>query len=423
MLSLPNDISLACLEKVTDPRLKRRRRHQLVDILVLALSGFIPGCESWVDVELFGRSKQRWFEKFLELPHGIPSHDTFGRVFALLNPEELVGVLREFVQGMVGSLAQESIAIDGKTLTNSGNRKTGKAALHLVSAWATRHGVVLGQVATADHSNEITAIPRLLRLLDIQGAVVTIDAMGCQQAIARQIREQGADYVLAVKGNQGNVTASRRGPISLADGRGSSGDADHPGDGDRSRANGTTYREGDAGPARRPATLAGCPKHCPGGPHHPPGWQEGERGALLYQQLADRGPALGGGRPRPLGDREPTALVARCNFRRRSKPHPSRPCRRKRCPSSPAGTIDFEARHLVFQQSPLQTPQGRLGGQRLGALSEDFLGELNAIALLISGWAIRKALSQNDLRPRASPPHAVLQLGGLAQPAASPKSE
>ncbi len=205
MLSLPNDISLACLEKVTDPRLKRRRRHRLVDILVLALSGFIAGCESWVDVELFGRSKQRWFEKFLELPHGIPSHDTFGRVFALLNPEELVGVLREFVQGMVGSLAQESIAIDGKTLANSGNRKTGKAALHLVSAWATRHGVVLGQVATADHSNEITAIPRLLRLLDIQGAVVTIDAMGCQQAIARQIREQGADYVLAVKGNQGTL--------------------------------------------------------------------------------------------------------------------------------------------------------------------------------------------------------------------------
>jgi predicted transposase YbfD/YdcC len=202
MLQLANDFSLACLEKVTDPRMERQRRHKLIDILVIALCGFIGGSESWVDVEVFGRSKRRWFEKFLELPHGIPSHDTFGRVFALLNPDELVSVLQEFVQGVVGSLADEAIAIDGKTLANSGNDKTGKAALHLVSAWATEKGVVLGQVATADHSNEITAIPRLLRLLDIQGAVVTIDAMGCQQAIARQIREQGADYVLAVKGNQ-----------------------------------------------------------------------------------------------------------------------------------------------------------------------------------------------------------------------------
>jgi len=202
MLCLAHELSLACLENVTDPRFPRRCRHKLVEILVIALCGFIAGCESWVDVELFGRSKQRWFEKFLELPHGIPSHDTFGRVFALLNPDELVEVLREFVQGVVGSVGQEAIAIDGKTLANSGNGKTGKAALHLVSAWATRHGVVLGQVATADHSNEITAIPRLLRLLDIRGAIVTIDAMGCQQAIARQIREQGADYVLAVKGNQ-----------------------------------------------------------------------------------------------------------------------------------------------------------------------------------------------------------------------------
>ena len=205
MLRLEHDFSLACLAKVTDPRVKRQRRHKLMDILVIALCGFIAGSESWVDVELFGRSKRRWFEEFLELPHGIPSHDTFGRVFALLNPDELVSVLQEFVQGVVGSLANEPIAIDGKTLANSGDAKTGKTALHLVSAWATGKGVVLGQVATADHSNEITAIPRLLRLLDIQGAVVTIDAMGCQQAIARQIREQGADYVLAVKGNQGTL--------------------------------------------------------------------------------------------------------------------------------------------------------------------------------------------------------------------------
>jgi hypothetical protein len=150
-------------------------------------------------------SKRKWLEKFLELPNGIPSHDTFGRVFALLDPQQLAGVLRQFVQAVTGSLQGEAVAIDGKTLARSGESTTGKEALHLVSAWATQHGVVLGQVATADHSNEITAIPVLLQLLDVRGAVVTIDAMGCQKAIAHQVRDQGADYVLAVKGNQKNL--------------------------------------------------------------------------------------------------------------------------------------------------------------------------------------------------------------------------
>jgi predicted transposase YbfD/YdcC len=191
-----------CLESVTDPRVNRSKRHKLVDILVIALCGFLAGCEGWVDVELFGISRRRWLEKFLELPNGIPSHDTFGRVFALLDPQQLVRVLRQFVQTVVGSLQGETIAIDGKTLRRSGESTTGKEALHLVSAWATQHGVSLGQVATADHSNEITAIPVLLQLLDVRGATVTIDAMGCQKEIARQVRAQGADYVLAVKDNQ-----------------------------------------------------------------------------------------------------------------------------------------------------------------------------------------------------------------------------
>jgi predicted transposase YbfD/YdcC len=204
-MSAPFDDALVCLQSVADPRVNRNKRHQLVDILVIALCGFVAGCESWVDVELFGISKQKWLEKFLELPNGIPSHDTFGRVFALLDPHQLVGVLRQFVQTVTGSLQGEAVAIDGKTLARSGQSTTGQQALHLVSAWATQHGVVLGQVAAADDSNEITAIPVLLRLLDIRGATVTIDAAGCQKAIARQVREQGADYVLAVKGNQKNL--------------------------------------------------------------------------------------------------------------------------------------------------------------------------------------------------------------------------
>ena len=200
-LPFPNG-AFTCLENVTDPRVNRSKRHKLVDILVIALCGFIAGCEGWVDVELFGTSKRQWLEKFLDLPNGIPSHDTFGRVFALLDPGQLTRVLRQFVHAVVGSLQEETVAIDGKTLRRSGQSTTGQEALHLVSAWATERGVVLGQVPTADHSNEITAIPLLLQVLDVCGATVTIDAMGCQKAIARQIRAQGADYILAVKGNQ-----------------------------------------------------------------------------------------------------------------------------------------------------------------------------------------------------------------------------
>ena len=205
MLAPTHALSFAGLEAVADPRVDRNKRHKLVDILVIALCGFVAGCETWVDVELFGNAKWKWLAQFLALPNGIPSHDTFGRVFALLDPQQLAGVLRQFVQTVTPSLAGEAVAIDGKTVAGSAEKTTAKQALHLVSAWATQHGVVLGQVATEDHSNEITAIPKLLQLLDLRGATVTIDAMGCQKAIARQVREQGGDYVLAVKDNQKNL--------------------------------------------------------------------------------------------------------------------------------------------------------------------------------------------------------------------------
>lgn len=216
-LAIPQG-ALVCLENVVDPRVKRRKRHKLCDILVIALCGFVAGCEGWVDVEMFGLAKQKWFEKFLELANGIPSHDTFGRVFALLEPQQLTRVLRQFVQTVLGSPEGQTIAIDGKTLRRSGESSTGKQVLHLVSAWATERGVVLGQVATADHSNEITAIPVLLQVLNVRGATVTIDAMGCQKAIAQQVREQGADYVLAVKGNQKSLEEA----IDFSMGRGHS---------------------------------------------------------------------------------------------------------------------------------------------------------------------------------------------------------
>src|SRR5215472_13724961 len=141
IMPLPVTNPLICLESIADPRVNRNKRHKLVDILVIALCGFLAGCEGWVDVELFGISKRKWLEKSLELPNGIPSHDTFGRVFALLDPHQLACVLRQFVQAVTGSLQGEAVAIDGKTLRRSGESTTGKEALHLVSAWATQHGV------------------------------------------------------------------------------------------------------------------------------------------------------------------------------------------------------------------------------------------------------------------------------------------
>ena len=167
---------------------------------------FLGACaDSWVHVDLFGRSKLEWFQTFLELPNGVPSHDTFGDVFARLDPEQFQSCFMAWTQAIAELLPGEVVAIDGKTARRSYDRAGSKRAMHLVSAWATRNTLTLGQVRTEEKSNEITAIPQLLNLLDLQGCIVTIDAMGCQREIAQQIVDGGADYVLAVKENQGQL--------------------------------------------------------------------------------------------------------------------------------------------------------------------------------------------------------------------------
>jgi len=190
---------------VSDPRIERTKRHMLIEIIVIAVCGVISGADDWVAIEAYGKAKEVWLRQFLPLEHGIPSHDTFGRVFARLNPVEFERCFLNWVQAVFQVTEGQVIAVDGKTVRRSGDRATGKAAIHMVSAWATDNQVVLGQVKTDEKSNEITAIPDLLALLELTGCIVTIDAMGCQTTIADQIIDQGGDYVLAVKANQGQL--------------------------------------------------------------------------------------------------------------------------------------------------------------------------------------------------------------------------
>jgi predicted transposase YbfD/YdcC len=188
-------------ENLTDPRVERTRRHVLQDILVIALCAMIANANTWVDIERFGWAKLDFLRRFLELPNGIPSHDTFGRVFAHLDPAALLLCLHKWLADLRAKLGGKHVVIDGKTLRGSHDGDTRPSALHLVSAWAAEARLFLGQVAVAEKSNEITAIPELLELLDIAGDTVTIDAMGCQKEIAKKIVDKGADYVLAVKDN------------------------------------------------------------------------------------------------------------------------------------------------------------------------------------------------------------------------------
>ncbi len=190
---------------LSDPRVQGRCDHVLLDIVAVSLLAVMSGAEDWPDIEEFGQRRCDWLKTFLELPHGIPSHDTFRRVFGLLDRKQFAERLFRWTQALHEASGGKLIAIDGKTLRRSLARKSGKAALHLVTAWSSENALTLGQVACEEKSNEITAIPELLKLLSLKGCTVTIDAMGCQKEIAAQIRTQKGHYVLALKGNQSGL--------------------------------------------------------------------------------------------------------------------------------------------------------------------------------------------------------------------------
>ena len=199
-------------QSLEDPRSKNHRNklHKLEDMLVITILASICSADNWVDIVEFGKSKMPWLKTFLELPHGIPSHDTFSRIFSLLNPAQLQSCFLSWTESIYKKTNNEIIAIDGKTLRRSYDKEGTKGAIHMVSAWAVHNKMVLSQVKTDDHSNEITAIPKLIDALDLKGTTVTIDAMGCQQSIAEKIISNEADYVLSLKGNQGNLYESVR---------------------------------------------------------------------------------------------------------------------------------------------------------------------------------------------------------------------
>ncbi len=201
----------SCLEQyfgqIPDPRVERTRAHQLLDIIAIALLAVLAGADSWVAIETYGKAKRSWLESFLALTNGIPSHDTFARVFARLDPEAFEVSFRQWIQALVSTLGVQLVAIDGKTVKGSYDREGGSKALQLVSAWASEHRLVLGQCAVASKSNEITAIPVLLEQLALAGCIVSIDAMGTQSVIAEQITTGQADYILALKGNHPTLLA------------------------------------------------------------------------------------------------------------------------------------------------------------------------------------------------------------------------
>jgi predicted transposase YbfD/YdcC len=197
-----------CFKDIEDPRIERTKQHLLIDILCLAVIAVIGGAEGWEDIEEFGKQKHDWLKKYLRLPNGIPSHDTISRVFRRIKPEAFQQGFARWIESLNQQAGWKQVAIDGKTLRRSHDRKTMKSALHSVSAWSVENHLVLGQTAVHEKSNEITAIPELLEMLELHGAIVTIDAMGCQKQIAGKIVDRGGDYVLAAKDNQPKLHAA-----------------------------------------------------------------------------------------------------------------------------------------------------------------------------------------------------------------------
>ncbi|MDQ6988410.1 MAG: ISAs1 family transposase, partial [Mariprofundaceae bacterium] len=203
--AIPTTSIISHFSSIEDPRIDRRKRHELKDIFFITLCASLCGADSWVAIETFGKAKEAWFTKLLSLKNGIPSHDTFGKVFSLIDTEEFCNCFSRWVDDLRKISELDIISIDGKCLRRSLDASSDKAAIYMVSAWSSCNQLVLGQQRVDEKSNEITAIPKLLKQLDITGSVITLDAMGCQTKVAKEIIDAEADYMLSLKGNQGTL--------------------------------------------------------------------------------------------------------------------------------------------------------------------------------------------------------------------------
>jgi predicted transposase YbfD/YdcC len=210
-------IFIECFKDLIDPRVERTKKHMLLDVLELAICGVLSGAETWEEIEDFGNEREEWFKRFLLLPNGIPSHDTISRIFSALDPQDLQLCCMKWLKRIAKLIAEDIIAIDGKSLCGSKRVNACKKALHIVNAWSCVNRICLGQIKVADKGNEIPAVPDLLKLLYIKGAIVTLDAMGAQEETVKQICDADADYVIAIKGNQGTLHEVVQDSFKLSD--------------------------------------------------------------------------------------------------------------------------------------------------------------------------------------------------------------
>ena len=355
-------------ETLEDPRIDRRQRRQLLDIMAIAICAVICGADSWVYIELFGKSKLAWFQTFLELPHGIPSHDTFGDVCSRLDPEQFQQCCMAWTQAVSDLVPREVVSIDGKTVRRSHDRNAGQRAIHLVSAWASANTLTLGQVKTTEKSNEITAIPQLLPMLELKGCIVTIDAMGCQQEIAQGILDRGAGYVLALKENQGQLYEDVR---DRFEGAAEFGFGECPMTTHHPEPRPRTDRTSGVLDNQRPS-LPGVPEHRAGLARPalggqgggPPGDAGRDHGAapVLHQEPGCPGGATAEGGAHSLEHRELLALEPGCDFRGRPLPDPQGPRSAEHGHAAAGFAQSAQERNEPEGGHPGETPPGRLEG-------------------------------------------------------------
>jgi hypothetical protein len=336
--------------ELTDPRVERNREHLLEEILLMAIAAVLSGAESWNDIEEYGQSKREWLKTFLTLPSGIPSHDTFNRVFAALDPEEMEKGFVAWVGSIAKLTAGEVVAIDGKALRGSyaGGKKP---IVHMVSAWAERNSLVLAQRKVDEKSNEITAIPKLLEALELSGTVVTIDAMGCQRAIARQIMEKRADYVLAAKENQGQLYEQIQDSFRMLPAAAVAEEVDC-GQGRVERRRCSVIADLSlVEKAAEWASLQGLVRMQAERYHKATGHSERHQPRARCGALEPRDPAT-------LGHRKQIALGARCRLRRRPQPQTARPRGAELLPPHSHRPQPAETGPILKTRDQREAPQG-----------------------------------------------------------------